>query len=120
MLKSTLILLILALAQYGCSTSEETGSYKPVELSSEWQQGLERSKREFLQIEDLTIGYGPVAALGRKVSGRSKSAMLKGMASRSIAVPPSAILECKVACSSTMAWLSMACCPCSRMESSWD
>ena len=68
MLKRTLILLILALAQYGCSTSEETGSYEPVELSSEWQQILERSKREFLQIEDLKIGDGPVAALGRKVT----------------------------------------------------
>lgn len=68
MLKRFLILLILALAQYGCSTSEETGSYKPVELSSEWQEGLERSKREFLQIEDLMIGDGPIAALGRKVT----------------------------------------------------
>ncbi len=68
MLKRILILLVLALAQFGCSTSEETGSYEPVELSSEWQQSLERSKREFIQIEDIKIGDGPVAALARKVT----------------------------------------------------
>lgn len=68
MLKRALILLVLALTQYGCYTSEETGSYKPVELSPEWRQGLERSKRELLQLEDLKIGDGSIAAMGRKVS----------------------------------------------------
>jgi hypothetical protein len=68
MLKRTLILLILALTQYGCYTSEETGSYKPVELSSESRQGFERSKRELLTLEDLKVGDGPIAALGRKIS----------------------------------------------------
>lgn len=68
MLKRTLILLALIIAQTGCYTSEETGSYKPVGLSAEWQQHLERLKRELLQLDELKIGDGPVAALGRKVS----------------------------------------------------
>jgi hypothetical protein len=68
MLKHALILLILALAQAGCYTSEETGAYKPAELSVESRQGLERLKREFLQIEEIKIGDGPVAARGRKIS----------------------------------------------------
>ena len=68
MLKRTLILLVLALTQTGCYTNEETGFYEPVELTSEWRQILERSKREFLKIEDSKIGNGPVAALGRKVT----------------------------------------------------
>ena len=63
-----MIILILALAQYGCYTSEETGSYKPFPQTPESRGSLERLKREFLQIEDLKIGDGPVAALGRKVT----------------------------------------------------
>lgn len=68
MLKRGLILFILALTQVSCYISEESGGYKPVELSSEWRQGLERSKRELLQLEDIKIGDGPIAALGRKVT----------------------------------------------------
>lgn len=68
MRKRILIILILALAQAGCSTSEETGFYKPVELSTESRQGFERLKREFLQLEEIKVGNGPVAAWGRKVT----------------------------------------------------
>jgi hypothetical protein len=68
MLKRGLILFILALTQVSCYISEESGDYKPVELSSEWRQGLERSKRELFQLEDIKIGDGPIAALGRKVT----------------------------------------------------
>jgi hypothetical protein len=70
MLKRILILLVLALAQIGCTTevNEEVGFYKPVVLSPESRQGWERLKREFLQLEEIKIGDGPVAAWGRKVS----------------------------------------------------
>ncbi len=68
MLKRTLIILIIALAQAGCYTSEETGSYEPISLTPKERESLERLKREALQLEDLKIGDGPVAALGRKVS----------------------------------------------------
>lgn len=68
MLKRTLVILVLTLAQYGCYTSEETGFYKPFPQTPESRESLERLKREFLQIEDLQIGDGPVAALGRKVT----------------------------------------------------
>jgi hypothetical protein len=70
MLKRILILLILALSQNGCTAegNEEVGFYKPVVLSPESRQGWERLKREFLQLEEIKIGNGPVAAWGRKVS----------------------------------------------------
>ena len=70
MLKRTLILLILALSQIGCTAegNEEVGFYKPVVLSQKSRQGWERLKREFLQLEEIKIGDGPVAARGRKVS----------------------------------------------------
>jgi len=42
-------------------------SIAPPPLEKERQE-LERLKREFLQIEDLTIGRGPLAAWGRKIS----------------------------------------------------
>jgi hypothetical protein len=68
MLKDTLIILMLALTQVSCYTSEETGAYKPTELSLESRQGWEQWKREFLQLEDLKVGDGTIAAWGRKVS----------------------------------------------------
>ena len=68
MLKCTLIILFLALTQVGCYTREEEGLYKPAELTPEWRQGIERLKRELLQLKDLKIGGGPVAAWGRKIS----------------------------------------------------
>lgn len=70
MLKRILILLVLALAQIGCTTeaNEEVGLYKPAGLPPEAREGWERLKREFIQIEELKIGDGPIAAWGRKVS----------------------------------------------------
>lgn len=68
MLSRLLLILAFTMAQTGCYTREETGFYEPTELSSEWRQILERAKREFLQIEDVKIGNGPIAALGRKVT----------------------------------------------------
>jgi hypothetical protein len=68
MLKRSLILHTLALVQAGCYISEESGGYKPFSLTTNERESLERLKREALQLEDLKIGGGPVAALGRKVS----------------------------------------------------
>ena len=67
MLKRTLVLLVLALAQAGCGY--QYGDVYEVEtLGDPLRQRLEREKREFVQIEDLKIGDGPVAAWGRKIS----------------------------------------------------
>ena len=68
MLKYILALLILALADTSCTATEEEGGYKPLTLDSEFRQETERLKREFLQIEELKIGTGPVAAWGRKIT----------------------------------------------------
>ena len=71
MLKRILILLILALAQFGCGY--QYGDVYEVEpLGDPLRERLEREKREFVQIEDLKIGDGPLAAWGRKVSAHVK------------------------------------------------
>jgi hypothetical protein len=67
MLKRALILLVLALAQAGCSGEEGVGPYKLTPMTNEARQELERDKRELLAIEDLKIGDGPLAAWGRKI-----------------------------------------------------
>lgn len=67
MLKRTLILLILALAQTGYSVEEGVGPYKFTPLTDEVREELERDKRESLTIEDLKIGYGPLAAWNRRL-----------------------------------------------------
>ncbi|MCC6141955.1 MAG: hypothetical protein IT389_15225 [Nitrospira sp.] len=70
MLKYTWIFLILTLGLTSCTTefNEEVGGYKPVTLDSKFREERERLKREFLHIEDLKIGNGPVAAWGRKIT----------------------------------------------------
>ena len=68
MLKRGLAVLILALSQVSCYVSEERGGYKPADLSVEERQGWERLKRDFLQIESIESGDGPLAAWGRKIS----------------------------------------------------
>ncbi len=68
MLKRVLILLVLALTQAGCSTDEGGTMFQPVALRLEDHEGLEQLKQEFLKLEDLKIGDGPVAAWGRKIS----------------------------------------------------
>ncbi len=67
MLKRTLILLIIALAQAGCSVEEGVGPYRPLELTGDDRIQLEGLKREFLHIEDIRVGDGPLAAWGRKI-----------------------------------------------------
>ncbi len=70
MLTRLLFVLVLTIPQFGCvgEVEEEVGWHKPVELTSELRQGIERAKREFLQLEDLKSGDGPLAAWGRKIS----------------------------------------------------
>ena len=69
MLKRTLILLVLALAQWGCDinygenlTPLEAGNLEGA------RSRLEQEKREFLKIEDLEVGKGPIAAWGRRMN----------------------------------------------------
>jgi hypothetical protein len=63
-----LLIAIMALSQVGCPVEEEVGLFQPYPLTSKARGEFERFKREFLKIEDIKIGDGPVAALGRKVS----------------------------------------------------
>lgn len=70
MLKRTLILLTLILARAGCGAEygEGLSPFVVDKLSEVLQQRIERDKRELLQIEDLKVGDGPVAAWGRRLS----------------------------------------------------
>jgi len=64
-----LLIFVLSLPQISCAglIEEEVGGYEPVEVTPQLRQGIERVKREFLQLEDLKIGDGPLAAWGRKI-----------------------------------------------------
>jgi len=68
MLKRTLILLILALTQWGCDVNYGENLY-PLELWNleEVRPRLEREKRESLKIEDLQVGNGSIASWGRRL-----------------------------------------------------
>jgi len=70
MLKRTLVLLIAALAQFGCNAEygADLSYFKRYSLNEGQRQGVEREKRELLQIEDIKVGTGPVAAWGRRLS----------------------------------------------------
>ena len=70
MLKRTLTLLILALAQFGCGYEYGEGKwpYEVIPMSDKGRQEGKRIKRELLQLEDIKVGDGPVAAWGRKIS----------------------------------------------------
>ena len=67
MLKRALIIFALALTQAGCSVEEGVGPYRPTPMTNDNRDQLEGLKREFLNIEDLRIGDGPLAAWGRKI-----------------------------------------------------
>ena len=66
--KYILALLILALAGTNCTATEEEGGFRPLSLDDESRQEFERVKREVLNLEDLKVGTGPVAAWGRKIT----------------------------------------------------
>jgi hypothetical protein len=65
-----LLIFVCSLPQISCAglIEEEVGGYEPVEVTPQLRQGLERMKREFLQLEDIKVGDGPIAAWGRKIS----------------------------------------------------
>ena len=66
--KRALILLVLALTQWGCDINYGENLY-PLELWNldEVRSRLEREKREFLKIEDLQVGDGAIASWGRRL-----------------------------------------------------
>ena len=69
MLKRTVLLFILVLTQASCDV--EYGEYVwPFEVWNldEVRSRLEREKREFLKIEDLEVGKGPIASWGRRLN----------------------------------------------------
>ena len=53
MLNRGLILLILAMTQFGCSIEEGVGPYRATPLSDEARHELERDKRDLLKLEDI-------------------------------------------------------------------
>ncbi len=70
MLKRTLVILVLALTQAGCNAKygEDIPPFERYSLNEGQRERVEREKRELLQIEDIKIGTGPVAAWGRRLS----------------------------------------------------
>ena len=67
MLKRLLILLPILFAQTGCLLHDEEFSSQPGSFTTEGVQSYERLKRDLLQLEDIKIGDGPIAAAGRRV-----------------------------------------------------
>lgn len=65
MLKRTLILLVLALIQFGCGYKTDT--LTPGELPESTWIRWETETRDFLKIEDLKAGTGPLAAWNRRI-----------------------------------------------------
>jgi hypothetical protein len=68
MLQRILVILVLALSQAGCDYGEDLWPFERHVLNESLRQRLEQEKRELLQIEDIKIGTGPVAAWGRQLS----------------------------------------------------
>ena len=70
MLRRLVILLTLCIPQLGCDAEYGEGfyPYEPVEVSPDAREFLASRKRDFLTIEEINIGEGPLAALGRKIT----------------------------------------------------
>ena len=66
MLKRALIVLTLALVQFGCGY-DYGESFRADSLSEETRTNFEKSKRELLRLEDVPIGTGPIATWNRKL-----------------------------------------------------
>ena len=62
-----LALLLFGLVQSGCSY-DTPWSFRPAPFQPQVIQEYERLKRELLQLEDIKVGDGPIAAAGRKVT----------------------------------------------------
>lgn len=67
MWKHLLILALVITFETGCDF-QYGERYKVVELSNAARSEAEQKKREFLQLEDIQVGTGPVAAWGRRIS----------------------------------------------------
>ena len=76
MLKLALVLAI-AVAQVGCYY-EAGDRYKPSELPADVRERFERDKRDFLKIEDIKVGDGPVASWNRQLSFHMEVRYLDG------------------------------------------
>ena len=70
MLTRVLILLVLALTQWGCDSKygEDLSPFVRGKLDAQGQVDVERQKRELLGIEEIKVGDGPVAAWGRRLA----------------------------------------------------
>lgn len=80
MLKRTLILLVLLLAQVGCGAEWGEGLYPYAmgTLTDKTRLEVEHEKREILQIEDLRVGDGSIAAWNRRVTADIEVRYLDG------------------------------------------
>lgn len=70
MLNTLLLILLLSLTQScfaGQAGQEGIYPYKPVPENILDRTAIERDKRELINIEDLVVGSGAVAAWGRKI-----------------------------------------------------
>jgi len=67
MIKHIWILLVIALAQFGCGY-QYGDKYEVETLGDPLRKRLEQEKRDFVQIEDLVVGTGPIASRGRRIT----------------------------------------------------
>ena len=67
MMMRTLVLLVLVISQLGC-VFEFEDRYRTTELPEDARQRFERSKGDFLKIEDIKVGTGSLAAWNRRIS----------------------------------------------------
>lgn len=67
--KRILIILMLALVQFGCGY-DYGDTYKAVGIAEGARQRMEQEKRDFLQLEDIVVGTGPIATWNRRISAR--------------------------------------------------
>lgn len=65
-------LLLLAEVQEGVY------DFEPVKLVGENRQRVEREKRDFLELEDIKVGSGPIAAWGRKIGATIEARYVDG------------------------------------------
>ena len=63
-----LALLLFSLMHSGCT--HDIWSFQPAPFAPDAVQHYERLKHELLQLEDLKIGTGPIAAAGRRVTAQ--------------------------------------------------
>lgn len=69
-----LSLIVACIPLYACSlfaeVQEGIGHFKPINLSMKGREAVEREKRDSLEIVDIKVGDGPIAALSRRIDAR--------------------------------------------------